>query len=113
MSVIEDSMKAAAKAAEAAARFCKTMMRLEHPSHYKETKEEQFVSDWFVTRKMDKEPTYADAIAWADKTMIDRLRELKRDYELELDAEPRVYEIHIQLCAKLSLIEKLIQELEE
>lgn len=72
MSVIEDSMKAAAKAAEAAARFCKTMMRLKHPSHYKETREEQFVSDWFVTRKMDKEPTYADAIKWADKTMIEK-----------------------------------------
>lgn len=72
MSVIEDSMKAAAKAAEAAARFCKTMMRLDHPSHYKETREELFVSDWFVTRKMDKEPTYADAIAWADKTMIEK-----------------------------------------
>lgn len=72
MSVIEDSMMAAAKVAEAAAHFCRTMMRLEHPSHYKETREEQFVSDWFVTRKMDKEPTYADAIKWADKTMIDK-----------------------------------------
>lgn len=72
MSAIEDSMKAAAKAVEATARFCRTMMRLEHPSDCKETREEQFVSDWFLARKMDKEPTYADAIEWADKTMIDK-----------------------------------------
>lgn len=84
MSVIEDSMKAAAKAAEATAHFCKTLMRLKHPSHYKETKEEQFVSDWFVTRKMDKEPTYADAIAWADKTMIEKAIEYaEAKYDLD------------------------------
>ena len=45
--------------------------------------------------------------------MIEILRELKRVYELDLDAEPRVYERHIQLCAKLSLIENLIQEWED
>lgn len=72
MDVIVDSMKAAAKAAEAVARFCKTMMRIENPSDYKKTREEQFVGDWFVTRKMDKEPTYADAIEWADRTMIEK-----------------------------------------
>ena len=84
MSVIEDSMKAATNAAKAAARFFRTTMRLEHPSHYKETKEEKFVSDWFVTRKMDKEPTYADAIAWADKTMIDKACEYAQSkYDLD------------------------------
>ena len=50
---------------------------------------------------------------WADKTMIDKLREFKRVYELELDAEPRVYERDIQLCAKISVIERLINELED
>lgn len=89
MSAIEDSMKAAAKAAEAAARFCRTMMRLEHPSDCKETREEQFVGDWFVTRKMDKEPTYADAIEWADKqneefvTLVTEMRDAQRNYYKE------------------------------
>ena len=41
------------------------------------------------------------------------LRELKSDYEKDLDAEPRVYERDIQLCAKISLIEKLILEYED
>lgn len=45
--------------------------------------------------------------------MIKKLRELKSDYEKDLDAEPRVYEIDIQLCAKISLIERLILELKE
>ena len=47
------------------------------------------------------------------KDIVDRLRELQRCYENDLDAEPRIYERHIQLCAKLSLIERLIQELED
>ena len=50
---------------------------------------------------------------WADKTMIERLRELKYGYEKDLDADPRVYERDIQLCAKISLIERLILELKE
>ena len=50
---------------------------------------------------------------YADETMIEKLRELKRGYEDDLDAEPRVYERNIQLCAKISLIERLILELEE
>ena len=45
--------------------------------------------------------------------VCERLRELKCGYEKDLDAEPRVYERHIQLCAKISLIEKLILELKE
>ena len=76
-------------------------------------REEAFCEDWYMTRKMEKTPTYADAIAWADKTMIERLRELKSGYEKDLDAEPRVYERDIQLCAKISLIERLILELKE
>ena len=75
-------------------------------------REEAFCDDWYMVRKMGKTPTYADAIAWADKTMIEKLRELRCGYENDLYAEPRVYERHIQLCAKLSLIEKLIFELE-
>lgn len=35
-------------------------------------REEAFCKDWYMTRKMEKTPTYADAIAWADKTMIDK-----------------------------------------
>lgn len=47
------------------------------------------------------------------KEMIEKLRELQSGYEADLDTEPRVYERHIQLCAKISLIERLIQELEK
>ena len=36
-------------------------------------REEAFCEDWYMTRKMEKTPTYADAIAWADKTMIDKM----------------------------------------
>ena len=42
-----------------------------------------------------------------------KLSELKSVYEKDLDAEPRIYERDIQLCAKISLIERLILELEE
>lgn len=56
---------------------------------------------------------FEEGAEWMQQKIIDRLRELKRVYELDLDAEPRVYERHIQLCAKLSLIEKLIQDLED
>ena len=76
-------------------------------------REEAFCEDWYMTRKMEKTPTYADAIAWADKTMIEKLHELKSGYESDLDAEPRVYERDIQLCAKISLLERLILAMEE
>ena len=39
---------------------------------YKIEREEAFCDDWYMVRKMGKTPTYADAIAWADKTMIDK-----------------------------------------
>ena len=45
--------------------------------------------------------------------MIERLRELQGGYEKDLDAEPRIYERDIQLCAKISLLERLINELED
>lgn len=35
-------------------------------------KEEAFCDDWYMVRKVGKTPTFADAIAWADKTMIDQ-----------------------------------------
>ena len=60
-------------------------------------------------------PTYRcqEKIRDAKDAMIERLRELQRGYENDLDTEPRVYERHIQLCAKITLIERLIKELEE
>ena len=60
-------------------------------------------------------PTYRceERIRDAKDAMISRLRELQSGYESDLDTEPRVYERDIQLCAKLSLIERLINELEE
>ena len=36
-------------------------------------REEAFCDDWYMVRKMGKTPTYADAIAWADKTMIEKV----------------------------------------
>ena len=41
-------------------------------------REEAFCEDWYMTRKMEKTPTYADAIAWADKTMIEKACEYLR-----------------------------------
>lgn len=38
-------------------------------------REEAFCEDWYMTRKMEKAPTYADAIAWADKTMIEKVEQ--------------------------------------
>ena len=35
-------------------------------------REEAFCDDWYMVRKMGKHPTFADAIAWADKTMIEK-----------------------------------------
>ena len=43
--------------------------------------------------------------------MVERLRELKSGYEKDLNAEPRVFKRDVQLCAKISLIERLILEL--
>ncbi len=57
------------------------------------------------------------AYAQGCQDMIDefvaKLQKLKCGYEHDLDAEPRVYEIDIQLCAKISLIERLILDLKE
>lgn len=58
-----------------------------------------------------EEKAFVAGAQWADKTMIERLRELKSDYEKDLDAEPRVYERDIQLCAKISLIDRIIVEM--
>ncbi len=62
---------------------------------------------------LPRRKAFIEGAEWMQKKMIERLRERKCSYENDLDAEPRVYERHIQLCAKLSLIENLIQELEE
>ena len=35
-------------------------------------REEAFFYDWYMVRKMGKTPTFADAIAWVDKTMIEK-----------------------------------------
>lgn len=56
---------------------------------------------------------FINGAKWMQKKMLDRLRELECIYENNLEIEPRVYERHIQLSAKLSLIENLIQELED
>lgn len=45
-------------------------------------REEAFCDDWYMVRKMEKTPTYADAIEWADQhpnwiKVTDRLPEAK------------------------------------
>lgn len=35
-------------------------------------REEAFCIDWYMVRKMNKTPTFADAIEWADKTMVEK-----------------------------------------
>ena len=84
--------------------------------------EEKILNDNSCSLYVDKgrgyvEIAFKDGAYWGYekgcKDMIEKMRELQCVYENDLDAEPRVYERHIQLCAKLSLIEKLIQELED
>lgn len=60
-----------------------------------------------------EEKAFVAGAQWADKTILDKLSELKSAYEKDLDVEPRVYERDIQLCAKISLVERLILELKE
>ena len=59
-------------------------------------------------------PTYRceERIRDARHAMIERLRELQRGYENDLD-ESFEFTRDVQLCAKISLIEKLIRELED
>ncbi len=84
--------------------------------------EERILNDNSCSPYVDKgrgyvEIAFKDGAYWGyqkgRKDMIDQLRELQSGYGHDLDAEPRVYERHIQLCAKISLIERLIQELED
>lgn len=56
---------------------------------------------------------YAQGYKDAMDKACDKLSELKSAFEKDLDAEPRVYERSIQLCAYISLIERLIIELKE
>ena len=56
---------------------------------------------------------YAQGYTDAIDEVCGKLCELKSGYESDLDAEMGVCEIDIQLCAKISLIERLILELEE
>ena len=56
---------------------------------------------------------YAQGYKDAMDKACDKLGEFKSAYEKDLDAKPRVYERDIQLCAKISLIERLILELKE
>ena len=67
---------------------------------------------WKSIEEIEKE-AFQKGAKWADANIVETLHELKSDYEKDLDAEPRVYERDIQLCAKISLIERLILELKE
>ena len=50
-------------------------------------REEDFCEDWYMTSKMEKTPTYADAIAWADKTMIEKACNWLMQYGCEYATE--------------------------
>ena len=56
---------------------------------------------------------YAQGYQDAIDEFVAKLHKLKCGYENDLDAKPRVYGRDIQLCAKISLIERLILELKE
>ena len=88
--------------------------------------EDKILNDNSCSPYVDKgrgyvEIAFKDGAYWGyeegRKDMIDKayykLSELKSAYEKDLDAKPRVYERDIQLCAKISLIERLILELKE
>ena len=80
--------------------------------------EERILNDSSCSAYVDKgrryvEIAFRDGAEWAENNVIERLRELQCCYENDLDAEPRTYERHIQLCAKISLIKRFIQELED
>ena len=80
--------------------------------------EERILNDSSCSAYVDKDRRYVeiafrDGAEWAENNVIERLRELKSGYENDLNAEPRIYERHILLCSKISLIERLIQELED
>ena len=88
--------------------------------------EERILNDNSCSPYVDKgrgyvEIAFKDGAYWGYekgcKDMIekacDKLSELKSAYEKDLDADPRVYERDIQLCAKISLVERLILELKE
>ena len=56
---------------------------------------------------------FINGAEWMQKKIIEKLQGLKSGYENDLDTTPRVYERHLRLCSKISLIERLIQELED
>ena len=70
-------------------------------------REEAFCDDWYMVRKMGKTPTYADAIAWADKTMIEKACEwLKKwTYQDCLGVSPIA-----RLKVGFSSVEELIED---
>lgn len=68
-------------------------------------REEEFCEDWYMTRKMEKTPTYADAIAWADKTLIEKAcqwitEHIDIPYEGEFIDDSPVASDYIEWCEK-------------
>ena len=56
---------------------------------------------------------FINGAEWMQKKIIEKLQGLKSGYENDLDTTPIVYERHIPICSKISLRERLIQELED
>ena len=87
-------------------------------------REEAFCDDWYMVRKMGKTPTYADAIAWADKTIIEKVCEVLKKHLFtqvvsRYDGEYShvIQEVYTQVFPKFATVEDMIMvlrnELEE
>ena len=87
------------------------------------TREEQkiqreidFTDWWLREHKMEGAPTYADAIAWADRTMIEKACEWLKDelYDVEDDRQRGGFDIRSKCYfASEDLIEHFKKAMEE
>lgn len=77
-------------------------------------REEAFCDDWYMVRKMSKTPTFADAIAWADKTMIEKACEWlkKRTYQDCLGVSP-IARLKVGFSSVEELVDEFIKAMEE
>lgn len=77
-------------------------------------REEAFCEDWYMTRKMEKTPTYADAIAWAETTMVEKACEwLKKwTYQDCLGVSP-IARLKVGFSSVEELVDAFKQAMEE
>ena len=80
-------------------------------------REEAFCDDWYMVRKMDRTPTYADAIAWADETtkkaMLDKVRPMLDNYIRQLQVEGRPHDAIMLITGKQEAAVRILELLQE